>query len=110
MQKKLDHHNPQDKRNQTNSNSLTKYSENQPIITQRRILGSEKNRLEVSALGFGCMGMNYHRGPQSDRKAMIKLAHQAVERGITFFDTAETYGPFTNEVLNEFGRTRPAPS
>jgi len=74
-------------------------SSNQPILTKRRILGSGKNSMEVSALGLGMMGMNYHRGPHPDRKAMIKLTHEAVERGITFFDTAETYGPFTNEIL-----------
>lgn len=67
----------------------------QSLVSARRKLGT----LEVSALGFGCMGMNYHRGPSPDRKAMIKLAHQVVERGVTFFDTAETYGPFINEEL-----------
>jgi aryl-alcohol dehydrogenase-like predicted oxidoreductase len=70
-----------------------------PLITQRRKLGSGKHALEVSALGFGCMGMNYHRGPHPDREAMIKLARQTVERGVTLFDTAETYGPFINEEL-----------
>jgi len=55
--------------------------------------------MEVSALGFGVMGMNYHRGYHPGKKAMIKLAHEAVERGVTLFDTAETYGPFTNEEL-----------
>lgn len=68
-------------------------------LTKRRRLGSGEHSLEVSTLGFGCMGMNYHRGPSPDRKAMIKLAHQVVERGVTFFDTAETYGPFINEEL-----------
>jgi len=53
----------------------------------------------VSAIGLGCMGMNYHRGPAPDRKEMIQLIHEAGARGITFFDTAEVYGPFTNEEL-----------
>jgi aryl-alcohol dehydrogenase-like predicted oxidoreductase len=55
--------------------------------------------LEVSAIGLGCMGLNYHRGPAPDRKEMIGLVRVAVERGVTFFDTAEVYGPFTNEEL-----------
>jgi aryl-alcohol dehydrogenase-like predicted oxidoreductase len=55
--------------------------------------------LEVSAIGLGCMGMNHHRGPAPDRKEMIALIRAAVERGVTFFDTAEVYGPFTNEEL-----------
>jgi len=55
--------------------------------------------LAVSAIGLGCMGMNYHRGPAPDRQAMIALARAAVARGVTFFDTAEVYGPFTNEAL-----------
>jgi aryl-alcohol dehydrogenase-like predicted oxidoreductase len=64
---------------------------------QTRTLGN--NGLTVSALGLGCMGMNHHRGPAPDRKEMIALVHAAVERGVTFFDTAEVYGPFTNEDL-----------
>ena len=55
--------------------------------------------LEVSAIGLGCMGMNYHRGPAPERAEMIALLRAAVERGVTFFDTAEVYGPFTNEEL-----------
>lgn len=55
--------------------------------------------LEVSAIGLGCMGMSYAYGPASDKKEMIKLIRSAVERGVTFFDTAEIYGPFTNEEL-----------
>jgi len=70
-----------------------------PVITQQRTLGKGTAAMEVSALGFGIMGMNYHRGAHPDEKAMIKLAHQVVERGVTLFDTAETYGPFTNEEL-----------
>ncbi|MEX5215774.1 MAG: aldo/keto reductase [Nitrospiraceae bacterium] len=69
------------------------------MITQRRTLGTGAFRMEVSALGFGVMGMNYHRGPHPDREAMIKLARRTAERGVTLFDTAETYGPFTNEEL-----------
>jgi len=61
----------------------------------RRRLGS----LEVSALGLGCMGMSYHRGPVPDRRSMIALLREAVELGVTFFDTAEVYGPFVNEEL-----------
>ena len=64
---------------------------------QKRKLG--KSNLEVSAVGLGCMGMNYHRGPAPDRSEMIALLRAAVERGVTFFDTAEVYGPFTNEEL-----------
>jgi aryl-alcohol dehydrogenase-like predicted oxidoreductase len=64
---------------------------------QKRKLG--KSNLEVSALGLGCMGMSFSYGPPKDKKEMISLIHAAVERGITFFDTAEVYGPFTNEEL-----------
>ncbi len=64
---------------------------------QKRKLG--KTDLEVSALGLGCMGMSFSYGPPKDIKAMTRLLHAAVERGITFFDTAEVYGPFTNEEL-----------
>jgi aryl-alcohol dehydrogenase-like predicted oxidoreductase len=55
--------------------------------------------LEVSAIGLGCMGMSFGYGPPKDKKEMISLLHAAVERGVTFFDTAEVYGPFTNEEL-----------
>jgi aryl-alcohol dehydrogenase-like predicted oxidoreductase len=64
---------------------------------QKRKLG--KSGLEVSAIGLGCMGLNYHRGPAPDRREMIALVRTAVERGVTFFDTAEVYGPFINEDL-----------
>jgi aryl-alcohol dehydrogenase-like predicted oxidoreductase len=64
---------------------------------QKRKLGS--SNLEVSALGLGCMGMSYHRGPAPDRNAMIALIRKAVELGVTLFDTAEVYGPFINEEL-----------
>ncbi|HEY3860106.1 MAG TPA: aldo/keto reductase [Gammaproteobacteria bacterium] len=63
----------------------------------KRKLG--KSGLEVSAMGLGCMGMSYAYGTTPDKKEMIKLLRQAVERGVTFFDTAEAYGPFTNEEL-----------
>ena len=62
-----------------------------------RMLGT--SGLEVSALGFGCMGMSYGYGPPGDRQEMIALTRSAVERGVTFFDTAEVYGPFVNEEL-----------
>jgi aryl-alcohol dehydrogenase-like predicted oxidoreductase len=64
---------------------------------QKRTLG--KSSLEVSALGLGCMGMSTNYGPAADKQEMIRLIHSAVERGITFFDTAQVYGPFTNEEL-----------
>ncbi|MGA2966497.1 MAG: aldo/keto reductase [Terriglobales bacterium] len=64
---------------------------------QKRKLGN--SNLEVSALGFGCMGMSFSYGPAGDKKEMISLLRAAVGRGITFFDTAEVYGPFTNEEL-----------
>ena len=64
---------------------------------QKRKLGN--SGLEVSALGLGCMGMTYAYGPAPDKQEMIKLLHAAVDHGIMFFDTAEVYGPFTNEEL-----------
>jgi len=64
---------------------------------QKRKLG--KSNLEVSALGLGCMGMSFGYGPPADKREMISLIRTAVERGVTFFDTAEVYGPFTNEEL-----------
>jgi aryl-alcohol dehydrogenase-like predicted oxidoreductase len=64
---------------------------------QKRRLG--KSNLEVSALGLGCMGMSFGLGPAMDKKEGISLIRAAVERGVTFFDTAEVYGPFTNEEL-----------
>jgi aryl-alcohol dehydrogenase-like predicted oxidoreductase len=59
----------------------------------------EKSSLEVSAIGLGCMGMSWSYGPAKDRQEMISLLRAAVERGVTFFDTAEVYGPLTNEEL-----------
>jgi aryl-alcohol dehydrogenase-like predicted oxidoreductase len=64
---------------------------------QKRKLG--KSNLEVSAIGLGCMGMSFSYGPPKDKQEMISLLHAAVDRGVTFFDTAEVYGPFTNEEL-----------
>lgn len=64
---------------------------------KKRKLG--KSNLEVSALGLGCMGMSSGYGPAADKNEMISLIHKAVELGITFFDTAEAYGPFVNEEL-----------
>jgi aryl-alcohol dehydrogenase-like predicted oxidoreductase len=64
---------------------------------QKRKLG--KSNLEVSAIGLGCMGMSFSYGPPKDKQEMISVLRGAVERGITFFDTAEVYGPFTNEEL-----------
>jgi aryl-alcohol dehydrogenase-like predicted oxidoreductase len=64
---------------------------------QKRKLGSSS--LEVSAIGLGCMGMSHGYGPAGDKQEMIALIHKAVESGVTFFDTAEVYGPFTNEEL-----------
>lgn len=63
----------------------------------KRILGS--NGLEVSSIGLGCMGMSMGYGPSADKKDMISLIHAAFDRGVTFFDTAELYGPYTNEEL-----------
>jgi hypothetical protein len=64
---------------------------------QKRKLG--KSDLEVSALGLSCMGMSFGFGPAGDQQEMIAVTRAAVERGVTFFDTAEVYGPFTNEEL-----------
>lgn len=64
---------------------------------QKRKLG--KSNLEVSAMGLGCMGMSFSYGPPKDKQEMTTLLHAAVERGITFFDTAEVYGPYLNEEL-----------
>ena len=64
---------------------------------KKRKLG--KSNLDVSALGLGCMGMSFSYGPPPDKQLMISLIRAAVERGVTFFDTAEVYGPFINEEL-----------
>src|SRR5262249_9563351 len=64
---------------------------------KKRKLG--KSGLEISAIGLGCMGMSFGYGPPKDKQEMISLIRAAVERSVTFFDTAEVYGPFTNEEL-----------
>src|SRR4051812_42194875 len=64
---------------------------------EKRKLGN--SNLEVSAIGLGCMGMSFGYGPAADKQEMIALIRKAVEKGVTFFDTAEVYGPFTNEEL-----------
>src|SRR4029077_20182279 len=64
---------------------------------QKRKLGN--SNLKVSAIGLGCMGMSVSYGPPKDKREMIKLVHDAVDRGVTFFDTAEAYGPYANEEL-----------
>src|SRR5881409_1152222 len=64
-------------------------------VMQKRELG--KSNLEVSAIGLGCMGMSFGYGPAGDKQEMMSVIRSAVERGVTFFDTAEVYGPFTNE-------------
>jgi aryl-alcohol dehydrogenase-like predicted oxidoreductase len=66
---------------------------------QKRQLGN--SGLEVSAIGLGCMGMSFGYGPAADKKEMIALIHAAVDHGVTFFDTAECYGPFINEELGK---------
>jgi aryl-alcohol dehydrogenase-like predicted oxidoreductase len=66
---------------------------------QTRTLGTGASPLEVSALGLGCMGMSQSYGPAPDRPELLALIRAAVDRGVTFFDTAQSYGPFTNEVL-----------
>jgi aryl-alcohol dehydrogenase-like predicted oxidoreductase len=67
------------------------------IKMQKRKLG--KSNLEVSAIGLGCMGMSFGYGPPADKQEMIALIHKAIDEGVNFFDTAEVYGPFTNEEL-----------
>src|SRR6185436_5870438 len=64
---------------------------------QTRTLG--RNKLEVSAIGFGCMGLSFGLGQPVDRETGVRLIRDAVDRGVTLFDTAEVYGPFTNEAL-----------
>jgi aryl-alcohol dehydrogenase-like predicted oxidoreductase len=70
---------------------------NEEKAMQQRKLGN--SGLEVSAIGLGCMGMSFGYGPAGDEQEMIAVIRSAVDRGVTFFDTAEVYGPFTNEVL-----------
>ncbi len=66
---------------------------------EHRTLGSGKAAMEVSALGFGCMGLNYNRSQSPDKKECIRIIHEAVDRGVTLFDTAIIYGPLNNEIL-----------
>lgn len=70
-----------------------------PPTQQTRLLGTGKAAMKVSALGLGCMGMTYHRSFIPDKKYMVALLRKAVEMGVNFFDTAEAYGPLTNETL-----------
>lgn len=72
---------------------------NRSVDVKYRTLGSGKHSLKVSAPGLGCMGMSYHRSFIPDKKVSIGLIRKAVEMGVNFFDTAEAYGPFTNEEL-----------
>jgi aryl-alcohol dehydrogenase-like predicted oxidoreductase len=74
-----------------------KVEEHEGVNIQKRKLGN--SNLEVSTLGLGCMGMSFGYGPPADKQEMLSLIRSAVERGVTFFDTAEVYGPFTNEEL-----------
>lgn len=76
-----------------------KIFKDEKLITEYRILGSGDAAIKVTALGFGCMGMNYNRGMAKDEKEMIKLLHKCVDFGINLFDTAEVYGPHINETL-----------
>src|ERR1700679_4164433 len=75
----------------------TRFINLEGALVQKSKLG--KSNLEVSAIGLGCMGMSFSYGPPKDKKEMTALLHAAVERGITFFDTAEVYGPYINEEL-----------
>ena len=74
-------------------------SQSMASIGKRRTLGRDGAAFTVSAMGFGCMGLNYHRSEHPDERAAIRLVHEAIDRGVTLFDTAESYGPFTNERL-----------
>jgi len=81
------------------SNSAAKEVKDVPQRSKRRTLGTGDYSIEVSALGLGCMGMNYHRSFVPDKQAMIALMRRAVDLGVNLFDTAEAYGPFVNEQL-----------
>lgn len=82
------------------SNPITGHENSKrAIISKSRRLGTGNHSLEVSALGLGCMGMSYHRSFVPDKKAMISLLRKAADLGVNFFDTAEVYGPFSNEEL-----------
>lgn len=77
----------------------TAYGGSAPVASSCRTLGTDHAAMKVSAMGFGCMGLNYHRSQHPDEKMSIRMTHDAFERGITLFDTAESYGPYTNELL-----------
>lgn len=79
--------------------TVSKGSDRAACITDHRILGTGKAAFEVSALGFGVMGMTYNRSEHPDKAQCIRLLHEAVDRGVTLFDTAIIYGPLTNELL-----------
>ncbi len=76
-----------------------KMFESEKLINEYRTLGTGEAAMKVSALGFGCMGMNYNRGIPKDEKEMIRLLHKCVDFGVNLFDTAEVYGPHINETL-----------
>src|ERR1700735_5884232 len=78
-----------------NLNMFGQFTTDGGEIMQKRTLG--KSGLEVSALGLGCMGLSFGLGPATDKSEAIKLIRHAVERAVTFFDTAEVYGPYVNE-------------
>src|SRR5699024_6699295 len=73
------------------------FKERRHFLMQKRKLG--RNGLEVSAIGLGCMGMSHGYGPVSNKKETISLLHEAIDRRVTLFDTAEVYGPYINEAL-----------
>lgn len=81
------------------SKADAKIFKDKKLISQYRTLGTGKAAMKVTALGFGCMGMNYNRGKAKDEKEMIRLLHKCVDYGINLFDTAEVYGPHINEIL-----------
>lgn len=80
-------------------NPNEKKTASRATVTEHRILGTGKAAMEVSALGFGVMGMTYNRSKHPDKRECIRLLHEAVDRGVTLFDTAIIYGPLTNELL-----------
>ena len=75
------------------------FKEAKTMVTKKRVLGSGENRMEVSAIGLGCMVMTGAHGPIADHQQMVKLIRDAFDRGVTLFDTAEVYGPLLNETL-----------
>lgn len=81
------------------SKAEAKIFKDEKLINEYRTLGTGKAAMKVTALGFGCMGMNYNRGMAKDEKEMIRLLHKCVDWGINLFDTAEVYGPHINETL-----------